>query len=227
VPFSEIHARAADLTGRKPVVAVTFDDGYADNYETVLPLLNKWGIPATFFVTAGLVERDPDVLARFRFLYSRHSDDVFRPMTWSQVIDMRDAGMEVGGHGYRHSNMMLLPPAEMKAELQRSKNVIEDRLGAEITTMGYPFGKPRRHVTPEVARIAGEVGFRSAGLVLHREVHQSDHPLQIPRFVIIRDTIDKLRARVIGAFDIVGTGQQRMPLWAGKLMSPQDFKFGT
>ena len=227
VPFSQIHRRATTPTGRKPVVALTFDDGYVDNYETVLPLLQKLGIPATFFVTAGLIEMDPAVLDRFRFLYSGRSDDVFRPMTWSQLREMRDAGMDIGAHGYRHPNLTALSPGEVREDLKRSRGLIEDRLGSEVTTMAYPFGKPRRHVTPEVARIAGEVGFRAAGTVLHRGVRGDDHPLQIPRFTIIRDTIDKLRARVTGAFDIVGVAQERAPLWAGKLLSPEDFRFGV
>lgn len=227
VPFSQIHTRATTPTGDRPVVAVTFDDGYLDNHETALPLLEKWGIPATFFITAGLVEMDAAVLDRFRYLYSGRSDDVFRPMTWSQTRELRDAGMEVGAHGYRHPNLMLLSSAEVWAELQRSKAVIEDRLGTEVTTMAYPFGKPRRHVTPEIARIAGEVGFRLAGTVVHRGVRRNDHPLQIPRFLIVRDPIDKLRARVTGAFDIVGVAQERAPLWAAKALTPQDFRFGT
>jgi peptidoglycan/xylan/chitin deacetylase (PgdA/CDA1 family) len=227
VPFSDIHRRAVSRSPGKPVVAVTFDDGYADNHEIALPLLEKWSVPATFFVTSGLIDMDPAVVERFRFLYPGRSHDEWRPMTWSQVQELRDAGMEIGSHTHRHSNLALLSPDQARAELRRSKDELEDRLGREVSTLAYPFGKPRRHVIPEIAKIAGEVGFRSAGLVLHRAVRRSDDPLQIPRFTVVDDPIDKLTARVRGAFDVVGFGQEHGPLWAAKLISPEDFRFGT
>lgn len=226
VAFSDIPEQISAPPRGKPTVAVTFDDGYGDNHELALPLLAKWGVPATFFVTAGFVERDPAVMERFRFL-SRRSDDELRPLTWSQVREMRDAGMEIGAHTYRHPNLALLPGDRIRAELERSKQVLEDRLGSEVTSMSYPFGKPRRHVTPEVVRIAGEVGFRHAASILHRRVHLKDGPLRIPRFTVLRDPIDTLRAKVGGAFDVVGFGQERGPRWAARLISPEDFRFGT
>lgn len=47
--------RGIDLPSRS--VVVTFDDGYADNSEVAMPILNQLGVPATFYVTVDCVER--------------------------------------------------------------------------------------------------------------------------------------------------------------------------
>jgi peptidoglycan/xylan/chitin deacetylase (PgdA/CDA1 family) len=46
-----------------PYVAITFDDGYADNHAHALPLLSARRMTASFFVTVGFLERDDEVMA--------------------------------------------------------------------------------------------------------------------------------------------------------------------
>jgi peptidoglycan/xylan/chitin deacetylase (PgdA/CDA1 family) len=49
-------ALAAGIPSKKPLVAVTFDDGYADNFEVAAPILEVHGLRGTFFITSGFVE---------------------------------------------------------------------------------------------------------------------------------------------------------------------------
>jgi len=55
VSLSELGGRLADGGRLEPVVVITFDDGYADNAEFAFPLVKKYGIPATFYLTSGFV----------------------------------------------------------------------------------------------------------------------------------------------------------------------------
>src|SRR3954463_9674340 len=71
----------ANHAGR-PRVALTFDDGYADNHEHALPALAERNLPATFFVTAGFLERDPDVLAHLSTIWETAPADL-DPLSWS------------------------------------------------------------------------------------------------------------------------------------------------
>jgi len=55
VSISELTESLARRRRPGPVVAMTFDDGYADNIEGAFPLLQKHGISATFYLASGFV----------------------------------------------------------------------------------------------------------------------------------------------------------------------------
>jgi peptidoglycan/xylan/chitin deacetylase (PgdA/CDA1 family) len=54
LPLGELMARRRERKP-SPAVAITFDDGYADNYLDALPLLSAAGVPATLFVASGVI----------------------------------------------------------------------------------------------------------------------------------------------------------------------------
>ena len=97
VPFEQVQSFAGRDALDRPVVALTFDDAFADNYEHAWPVLSEFGLPATLFVATGLVERRPAVLARFARLLSVSPPEI-QPLSWSQIGLMRDGGMSIGAH---------------------------------------------------------------------------------------------------------------------------------
>ncbi len=104
----------------KPV-QLTFDDGYADAYTVVLPLLRKYGFVGTFFVTANLVGR-PGYLNR------------------DQVRALATLGMDVQSHAVDHFSLMRLPRAAQEYQLCVSRKILSEWLGKDVRHFAFPAG---------------------------------------------------------------------------------------
>jgi peptidoglycan/xylan/chitin deacetylase (PgdA/CDA1 family) len=115
----------AALTGgaslpSKPV-ALTFDDGGLDNYTVAYPILRSHGFVATFFVMTAFVG-DPGT------------------MTWSQLLEMAAAGMDIGSHTDRHADLTVVSAQALRDELEQSRQSIETETGRAPIAVSYPFG---------------------------------------------------------------------------------------
>jgi peptidoglycan/xylan/chitin deacetylase (PgdA/CDA1 family) len=102
-------------------LAFSFDDGYSSDYEIVFPLLIKFDVVATFFIVPELVNQKGY-------------------MTWNQIKEMSDAGMEIGSHSMTHPYITTLPTEQLLRELKDSKMQIEKYIGKEVVSFAYPFG---------------------------------------------------------------------------------------
>jgi peptidoglycan/xylan/chitin deacetylase (PgdA/CDA1 family) len=83
-------------------------------------------------------------------------------LTWDQVREMARMGMTIGAHTMTHAN---LPSAGLDAareELTASKRRLEAEVGEPVTMCSYPNGGADRYFTPELQRLAADVGYACA-----------------------------------------------------------------
>jgi endoglucanase len=105
--------------GPETVVTIQFDDGVADQIDT-LPILNAHGMHATYFVNTGFVG-DP------------------AHMTWEQLDQLAAAGNEIAGHTLTHVNLKPLKTADARLEVCQDRNNLIAH-SFQPTSFAYPFG---------------------------------------------------------------------------------------
>lgn len=133
-------------------IAITFDDGYLDNFALAAPILKRRKIPATFFISSGYV-------GTMRKYPWDVSNSVSHPiMTWDQVRQLEEEGFEVGAHTVNHLNLGACAPDVAGKEITESKRHIEDKLGKAISGFAYPFGW-KRSMNEVTSRTVREAGF--------------------------------------------------------------------
>jgi peptidoglycan/xylan/chitin deacetylase (PgdA/CDA1 family) len=204
VPFSKITHHTLQEMLNRPVVSVTLDDGYMDNYEYAYPILLELGLPFTVFVTVGLVELQEDVVAHFmNGLRWRRTFEQIRPLDYRALREIVSHGGEVGVHGYTHKSLASLGYEGAKEELILARRRLEESLGVEVRDIAYPFGRPGIDVTREVVTAAREVGFDRGATTVARGVRVNDSPYLLPRFIITDTPIEVLKAKIMGALDIL------------------------
>lgn len=146
-----IHA----LGGKTPLperpVVLTFDDGYADFYHSALPVLSRHNLTATVYVVTGCVGRTSLWLQR-----ERQTGRAI--LTWNQIAEISDSGIECGAHTHSHPKLDTLPLTMAREEIRLSKDLLEQHLGQQVTSFAYPYG----YYTSDIRRLVKEAGFTSA-----------------------------------------------------------------
>lgn len=171
----------------KPVV-LTFDDGFADFYDTAYPLLRDHGFPATLFVSTAYIGRTSDWLGA-------EGEGGRRMLDWAQVCELASAGVEMGGHSHNHVQLDAVPDPVARAEIIRGKNELEDKTGRPVTSFAYPYGYHSRRVRAMVRT----AGFKSACTVANCISGSGDDPFGLPRIWVRHETdVSRLAAILAG-----------------------------
>ena len=146
---------------------ITIDDGFVSGYDTAWPILKKFGYPFTMFV------------------YINYIGSGGKSISWDQLAEMRDAGVDIESHTYSHGDLRnpndkyavdkhtfemiqndvktLGPDGWLKKEIVDSKNVLEKQLGIKVNALAYPFGKYNQKVRDFVKEAGYEAAFTVYG----------------------------------------------------------------
>ncbi|MGH9251929.1 MAG: polysaccharide deacetylase family protein, partial [Acidimicrobiales bacterium] len=115
-----------DEPERDPVV-VTFDDGTADLVEVALPILVEYKVPALFYLSTDFVER------------GRPFPHDGLPLSWAAVSEALATGLvTIGSHTHTHALLDRLDPQSAEHELDRSVELVAERVGTAARHFAYP-----------------------------------------------------------------------------------------
>jgi peptidoglycan/xylan/chitin deacetylase (PgdA/CDA1 family) len=106
------------------LISVTFDDGWTSQHRNALPVLDKYGIPATLYIISGAVNDQPAY------------------MTQAQIQDFANRGHEIASHSVTHPHLPNLSPARLTAELEQSQAVLRRMFGpSAATSFASPYAE--------------------------------------------------------------------------------------
>ena len=184
---------SAALSGRGQLpsraVVLTFDDGYEDFHSRAMPLLDRYGFTATLFVTTGWI-RDVGSVATER--------GPGRMLSWTQVSEASDAGIEIAAHSRMHPQLDQLPRKLLYEELYASRAQLEDRVGTAVIGLAYPFG----YSNARVRQVAHDLGHDYACAVGNTLIDEKPDLLALPRLTIRRSMSNATFHRVVHCSDV-------------------------
>jgi peptidoglycan/xylan/chitin deacetylase (PgdA/CDA1 family) len=169
-------------------VVLTFDDGYRDFYSDVLPLLVRYRVPGLLYLATGLVANG-----------DARSIGPEAQLTWSMLQEAASTGLvTIGAHTHSHADLSSATLEDAEVEMRRSKELIEDRIGAPCRHFAYPWG-----VGSDGARRAAAGLFDTAALDSWRTNRRGAlDPHRLGRTPVLRnDGRLFFRAKTLGLLD--------------------------
>lgn len=170
---------------------ITIDDGYNCTYQEAWPILKEFGYPFTFFVYSGYINTGG------------------RAITWKQLAELRDAGVEIGGHSASHDNLVRPRRAKninyeewLTNEFTSIKSLLEGQLGIKVKTFAYPYG-----IQNEVVRNKGlEAGYEVLFTVDPKKISKDAPAGGVGRYLVQSDKPQTFRSAIqFGAGQINAT----------------------
>lgn len=173
--------------------AITFDDGLADTMHAAVEILSRRGAAATAYLAPGLLGAPhPDLPTR-------------RILDRAEVAPLAAAGIEIGAHSDHHADLSILRPELARAEVRRSRKVLQQLTGEPIAGMAYPYGRYNERTIASVREAGYSYACACAGAGPWTAY-------EVPREPVFPSTdVRRLRVKVAGLYGPVHELQRRRP----------------
>lgn len=163
-------------------IAITFDDGYKDNYTHAYPILKKYNAPFTIFVSTGYI-------------------DTTNMLTKEEIAAMHKDKITFGGHTVTHKVLSGLNREAATAEISGSKSALEQILKENVKYFAYPYGKKGRDFTNETMQIVKECGFTAAFSTKNGCIDSNGNYFALNRIGIRNVPLFVFKSRLSGIFE--------------------------
>jgi len=177
VSLGDFVGRLAAGRSVEGLLSITHDDGYLDNYQHAAPILQKLGLPGTFFVSTHFLESDT---------VPWWDQEVTEPlgwMSWDQVREMQAMGFEIGSHTCTHADLGAVDAEVARHELVQSRLELERELSHPIDLFAYPYGGVKNMTDANLALVK-EAGYRCSVSCCGGVVRDGDDPFRLLRIPI-------------------------------------------
>ena len=152
---------------------ISIDDGYLSGYKVAWPILKKFGYPFTLFLYTDYIKGGPRSGGQ--------------SISWDQLAEMRDAGVDIEGHTVSHSSLNARKGKTdeqylvwLKSEIVGSKEMLEKNLGIQVKAFAYPYGLHNQTVRDVVK----QAGYEAAFTVWGRRIAYGADPMIVGRYAI-------------------------------------------
>lgn len=130
-------------------VMLTFDDGYEDNYQLMFPIIKKYDFKAIIYLVTQINHNAWGV---------KEGEPRIEMMNTSQVKEMSDYGVEMGGHTQNHVDLLRTSATNQIKEIKGCKEDVEKMLNKKVISFAYPFGG----INEDIKKLTAESGYSYA-----------------------------------------------------------------
>lgn len=185
----------ASPNGSEAMVSMTFDDAFTSFDDNALPILQKYRLPAAISVPTGNLGQPPN------WTLEDNCPDVDEVVMGEENIARLDKlGFEVLSHTVSHRNLTDLDGGELKKELERSKQTLEQIVGHTVPAISYPHGA----YNAKICKAAEQAGYQVGFSIEPYSVDDSPDNFRLGRFVVSpADSMLKFKLKVKGAYQVV------------------------